>query len=71
MTDKVKKVVQYRASDAFIQGVDGYASVFAYQHPDALYVEPGTDARVTTSRIVAFDADSGEFETLNTKYVPK
>lgn len=65
-----KKIVEYRRADAFIPGVGMSAMVFAYQHPDALYVQPGEDACVTTSRVLSYNSDSGEFETLNTRYVP-
>lgn len=66
-----KKIVKYRRADAFIPGVGMSATVFAYQHPDALYIQSGEDAVVTTSRIVSHNTDTGEFETLNTRYVPR
>lgn len=65
-----KKVVRYRREGAYIPGVGGQASVFAYQHPDAWMVPLGEDAQVTTSRILAYNGQTGEFETLNTRYVP-
>lgn len=65
-----KKIVKYRRADAWIPGIGMSALVYAYGHPDALYVEPGTDACLTTSRVVSYNSDTGVFETLNTLYVP-
>ena len=63
-----KQVVHYRAGSAFNVHVGQRASVIPLDHPDTVLVENGYTA--TTSRVVSYDANTGEFETLNSLYKP-
>jgi hypothetical protein len=60
-----KQVVKYVPFKYGRIEVDGRAVVIACNHPDP-YILPGEV--VTTSRVIAYDKNSGTFETLNTIY---
>ena len=66
MTNKSKPVVQY-ATASFIR-VGERADVVPVDHPDTFNVTNGEWA--STSKVLSYDANTGEFETLNTRYVP-
>lgn len=60
-----KQVVKYRPYKLGSIGVDQRAVVIAVNHPDP-FILPGEV--VSTSRVIAYEKESGKFETLNTIY---
>ncbi len=63
-----KQVVHYRPTENDFIKVGHGAFVMPIDHPDS---ERVSNLRyVITSRVVAYDRDSDEFETLNTLYKP-
>lgn len=64
----MKKVVHYIVSpDNFIaEGVSAF--VVPVDHPDTYNVS--NNCPVCTSKVLSFDIQTGEFETLNTLYKP-
>ena len=64
-----KKVVQYVVSPHTYIREGESALVVPVDHPDTENVANGVHAR--TSTVVSYNTDTGEFETLNTRYVPQ
>lgn len=63
-----KPVVEYLPAGDFPILVDERAYIFTYGHP-ATYLDKAP--YVITSPVVSYDKNTGNFETLNTKYVLK
>jgi hypothetical protein len=66
---KEKKVVQYAVTPHTSIQVGMGALVSPVDHPDTENVTNGLHA--FTSEVLSYDTETGEFETLNTKYVPQ
>lgn len=64
MSKADKPVVQYLPNAWNYVNVGQRASVYALNHPHL-----GAD-RISTSKVVSYDSNTGEFETQNTLYVP-
>lgn len=67
MTEEKKPVVQYRVTPFQHIVVGDGAVVVPVDHPDTERVTNGLAA--LTSEVLAYDPETGEFETKNTKYV--
>lgn len=64
-----KQVVHYRVTPYQYIAVGTSAVVIPVDHPDAIRVTNGE--AVLTSEVLSYDAETGEFETLNTLYKPE
>lgn len=63
----IKPIVHYKSLHGSIV-VGQSATVFPVDHPDAENVSNTTVA--FTSNVVSYSPETGEFETMNTRYVP-
>ena len=59
-----KPVVKYSKERGAQIGVGGSAFVYGLDHPHL------GEGYVSTSEVLSYDSNTGEFETLNTRYVP-
>lgn len=66
--NREKPVVEYLPAGDFPILVDERAYIFTYGHP-AAYLDKAP--YVITSAVVSYDKETGDMETLNTKYVLK
>ena len=66
--EKEKKVVQYTVSPYTSIVVGQRALVIPVDHPDTVKVTNGVHA--FTSEVIAYNSETGEFETLNSRYLP-
>ena len=68
-THVLKSIVHYYKNLMHDINLGGKAFIHPVDHPDTERVSNTT--WVFTSKVISHDPDTGEFETLNTKYVPK
>lgn len=64
----MKPIVKYKASEPHHIVLGGSACVFPINHPNPHGMVSNTK-QIYTSTVLSYDRSTGDFETLNTRYV--